>query len=50
MLSAGPAVRAVRASSFERARDAVAAAVEPYRTVSGGYRLNNTFLYLVASS
>jgi SAM-dependent methyltransferase len=47
MLSAGPAERAIRASSFERARDAVAAAIEPYRTASG-YRLNNTFRYLVA--
>jgi SAM-dependent methyltransferase len=50
MLSAGPAERAVRASSFERARNAVAAAIECYRTASGGYRLNNTFRYLVARS
>lgn len=48
MLSAGPAERAIRASSFERARDAVAAAIEPYRTGSDGYRLNNTFRYLIA--
>lgn len=48
MLSAGPAERAVRASSFDRARDSVAAAIEPYRTASSGYRLNNTFRYLVA--
>ena len=50
MLSAGPAERAVRASSFERARDAVAAAIECYRTASSGYHLNNTFRYLVARS
>jgi len=50
MLSAGPAERAIQASSFERARDAVAAAIEPYRTASGGYRLNNTFRYLIARS
>jgi SAM-dependent methyltransferase len=48
MLSAGPAERAVRASSFERAREAVAVAIESYRTETGGYRLNNTFRYLVA--
>jgi SAM-dependent methyltransferase len=48
MLSAGPAERAIQASSFERARQAVAAAIEPYRTSSGGYRLNNTFRYLLA--
>jgi SAM-dependent methyltransferase len=48
LLSAGPAERAVRASSFERAREAVAVAIESYRTETGGYRLNNTFRYLVA--
>jgi hypothetical protein len=47
MLSAGPAERAIRASSFERAREAVAAAIEPYRTAGGSYCLNNTFRYLV---
>ena len=49
MLSAGPAERAIRTSGFERARDAVAAAIESYRTPSG-YCLNNTFRYLVARS
>jgi len=43
MLSAGPAERAIRASSFERARAAVAAAIEPYRAAGDSYRLNNTF-------
>ena len=47
-LSAGPAERAIRNSSFERARDAVTAAIAPYRTASGAYCLNNTFRYLVA--
>jgi hypothetical protein len=47
MLSAGPAERAIRASSFERARETVAAAIENYRTETGGYRLNNMFRYLV---
>ena len=50
MLSAGPAERAIRASSYERARKAVAAAIEAYRTGSGGYYLNNTFRYLVTRS
>jgi SAM-dependent methyltransferase len=48
MLSAGPAERAIRASSFELAREAVAVAIESCRTETGGYRLNNTFRYLVA--
>src|SRR5262249_16793075 len=42
MLSAGPAERAIRASSFERAREAVAVAIKSYRTEAGDYRLNNT--------
>lgn len=48
MLSAGPAERAIRASNFKRAREAVAVAIESYRTETGGYRLSNTFRYLVA--
>jgi SAM-dependent methyltransferase len=48
MLSAGPAERAIRASSFERAREAVAASIAPYRTAGGGYCLNNVFRYLIA--
>jgi len=48
MLSAGPAERAIRNSGMERARDAVANAIEPYRQASGDYRLNNKFCYLVA--
>jgi len=50
MLSAGPAERAIRTSSPEHARDAVIAAIEPYRTASGGYRMDNTFRYLLARS
>jgi SAM-dependent methyltransferase len=48
MLSAGPAERAIRNSGMERARDAVAKAIAPYRKPSGEYRLNNKFRYLVA--
>lgn len=48
MLSAGPAERAIRASSFERTREAVSASIGSHRTETGGYRLNNTFRYLVA--
>jgi ubiquinone/menaquinone biosynthesis C-methylase UbiE len=47
MLSAGPAERAIRASGFERVKEAAAAAIEPYRTAGGGYQLKNTFRYLV---
>jgi SAM-dependent methyltransferase len=48
MLSAGPAERAIRNSGMERARDAVANAIAPYRNPSGEYRLNNKFRYLIA--
>lgn len=48
MLSAGPVERAIRASSFERVRDAVAAAISRYRTASGGYHMNNAFRYLIS--
>lgn len=48
MLSAGPAERAIRNSSMERAREAVAASIAAYATPSGGYRLNNKFRYLIA--
>lgn len=48
MLSAGPAERAIRNSGMDRARDAVATAIEPFRMPSGEYLLNNKFRYLVA--
>jgi SAM-dependent methyltransferase len=48
MLSAGPAEKAFRASSFNRARDAVASSIAPFRTASGGYRMKNKFRYLIA--
>jgi SAM-dependent methyltransferase len=48
MLSAGPAERAIRNSSIERTRDAVANAIAPYRKPSGEYHLNNKFRYLIA--
>jgi SAM-dependent methyltransferase len=48
MLSAGPAERAIRNSGMDRARDAIADAITPYRQPSGAYRLNNKFRYLVA--
>jgi hypothetical protein len=48
MLSAGPAEKAIRASSVERAHDAVASAIAPFRTASGGYHMRNKFRYLIA--
>jgi ubiquinone/menaquinone biosynthesis C-methylase UbiE len=48
MLSAGPAQRAMRNSSMERAREVVAASIAAYATQPNGYRLNNKFRYLIA--
>ena len=49
LLSAGPAVRAIAEAGEARARDAVLAAVAPYRTPGGAYRLRNVFRYAVAA-
>ena len=35
---------------MERAREAVAEAIAPYRRPSGEYRLNNKFRYVVAQA
>ena len=48
MLSAGPAERAIRASSMQQASDAIADAIASYRTASGAYHLDNVFRYLIA--
>ena len=48
MLAAGPAERAIRNSSMERAREAVSAAIAPYRRPAGDYLMRNKFRYLVA--
>jgi len=48
LLSTGPAVRALREAGEDRARRAVIDAIAPFRTARGGYRIENTFRYLVA--
>ncbi len=48
MLSAGPAQRAIRASSTQQASEAIAGAIASYRTASGGYHSDNVFRYLIA--
>jgi SAM-dependent methyltransferase len=48
MLSSGPAQRAIRASSVEQVRDAIAGAIAPYATASGSYHMKNAFRYLIA--
>jgi SAM-dependent methyltransferase len=48
LLSAGPAVKAMQVSGQSRVSEAVARALEPFATPSGGYRLENKFRYLIA--
>jgi SAM-dependent methyltransferase len=50
LLSAGPLVRAVAHSGSFAVTSAVLDASEPYRTDSGGYRLENSFRYVVATA
>jgi hypothetical protein len=49
LLSSGPAVKAIEHSGEAAARDAVLAAIEPYRTDDGGYRLENTFRFAIGT-
>jgi SAM-dependent methyltransferase len=48
VLSAGPAARVITHAGEERTREAVAAAIAPFRTSTGGYHLVNEFIYLIA--
>lgn len=50
LLSAGPAVRAIENSGEAQVRDAVTRALAPYRLSSGGYRLENSFLLMIATA
>lgn len=48
LLSAGPAIRAIRHSGEERVREATLQAIAPFRKSSGAYRMENRFRYLIA--
>jgi hypothetical protein len=50
MLAAGPAIKAIRSAGEAATRDAVAAAIEPFRQPSGGYAIGSAFRYLVTSA
>jgi len=50
LLSGGPAVRAVQVSGEHRVRDAIVRTLAPYRLSSGGYRLEHSFLFMVATA
>ena len=48
LLSAGPAVMAIRIAGEQPLREAVASVLEPFKTASGGYRMLNKFRYVMA--
>ena len=43
-------MRVIAAAAEEPLREAVLGAIRPYRTADAGYRLENTFRYLVTRS
>ena len=49
LLSAGPISVAIRTSGEDKVRAAMTAAIEPYRTATGGYHMKNKFRILVAT-
>ena len=48
--STGFAVKAIGDAGEERVADDILGAVAPYRTIDGGYRLENVFTYVVAQA
>lgn len=49
-LSSGPAAKAMKAAGEERVAAAIADALAPFRTASGGYTLENSWRYLLATA
>ena len=50
LLSAGPSVRAIQVSGEDRVRDVTARVLAPYRLSSGGYRLENSLRFMIATA
>jgi 2-polyprenyl-3-methyl-5-hydroxy-6-metoxy-1,4-benzoquinol methylase len=50
LLSCGTAVRAIQAAGPDRVKRVVLTAIGPYRRDDGGYRLTDTYRYLVAKA
>lgn len=48
MASPGMVTEAIRTSGEDNVRNAIVDALAPYRTQSGGYRLENQWHYLIA--
>jgi len=50
LLSSGPAIRAIQHRGEDAVRDVVLSVIAPFKTDSGGYRLKNTFRYMIAKA
>lgn len=50
LLSSGPAIRAIQQVGEDVVRDVVLRVIAPFKTDSGGYRLTNTFRYMIATA
>jgi hypothetical protein len=50
LLSCGAAVRAIQAEGIDRVRSVALDAIAPFRRADGGYRLTDTYRYLVAKA
>ena len=50
LLASGPAIRAIQAHGEAVVRETVLEALAPFRTRSGGYRLGNSFRYVIAEA
>lgn len=50
LLSSGPAIRAIQHTGEEVVRDVVLSVIAPFKTNAGGYRLKNSFRYMIAKA
>jgi SAM-dependent methyltransferase len=50
LLSSGPAIRAMQGAGEETVRNVILKAIAPFKTTSGGYRLQNNFCYMIAKA
>lgn len=50
LLASGPAIRAIEARGEQAVRQAILAALAPFKTPSGGYHLSSRYRYLIAAA
>ncbi len=50
LLSAGPAIRAIQVNGEDIVCNAILEALVPFKTSAGGYRLSNSFRYMIATA